>query len=81
MFSFAFAQVLIDFQENPKAAQEHTKNPMVMNKIQKLISAGIVQMRWTKQSKNPNYYHRRLERFVKIFKWSLECVYRFELLK
>ncbi|RYR59897.1 hypothetical protein Ahy_A05g025844 isoform C [Arachis hypogaea] len=38
-------QVLVDFQENPKAAQEHTKNPMVMNKIQKLISAGIVQMR------------------------------------
>ncbi|KAE8658494.1 Hsp70-Hsp90 organizing protein 1 [Hibiscus syriacus] len=38
-------QVLVDFEENPKAAQEHTKNPMVMNKIQKLISAGIVQMR------------------------------------
>lgn len=38
-------QVLTDFQENPKAAQEHTKNPMVMNKIQKLVSAGIVQIR------------------------------------
>ncbi|GLU05623.1 hypothetical protein SLE2022_227150 [Rubroshorea leprosula] len=38
-------QVLIDFQENPKAAQEHTKNPMVMNKIQKLVAAGIVQLR------------------------------------
>ncbi|CAI9093789.1 OLC1v1029366C2 [Oldenlandia corymbosa var. corymbosa] len=38
-------QVLVDFQENPKAAQEHTKNPQVMNKIQKLVSAGIVQMR------------------------------------
>ncbi|XP_047173900.1 hsp70-Hsp90 organizing protein 3-like [Vigna umbellata] len=38
-------QVFVDFQENPKAAQEHTKNPMVMNKIQKLVSAGIVQMR------------------------------------
>ncbi|MBA0768759.1 hypothetical protein Gotri_017539 [Gossypium trilobum] len=38
-------QVLIDFQESPKAAQEHMKNPMVMNKIQKLVSAGIVQMR------------------------------------
>uniref|UniRef100_A0A5B6YNF5 Putative Heat shock protein STI n=1 Tax=Davidia involucrata TaxID=16924 RepID=A0A5B6YNF5_DAVIN len=38
-------QVLIDFQENPKAAQEHTKNPLVMNKIQKLVSAGIVQIR------------------------------------
>ncbi|KAK4769618.1 hypothetical protein SAY86_027768 [Trapa natans] len=38
-------QVLSDFQENPKAAQDHMKNPMVMNKIQKLVSAGIVQMR------------------------------------
>ncbi|PNT54068.1 hypothetical protein POPTR_001G119500v4 [Populus trichocarpa] len=38
-------QVLVDFQENPKAAQEHTKNPMVMSKIQKLVHAGIVQMR------------------------------------
>ncbi|KFK26931.1 hypothetical protein AALP_AA8G311800 [Arabis alpina] len=38
-------QVLVDFQENPKAAQEHMKNPMVMNKIQKLVSAGIVQIR------------------------------------
>ncbi|GAB2300890.1 Hsp70-Hsp90 organizing protein 2 [Dionaea muscipula] len=38
-------QVLMDLQENPKAAQEHMKNPMVMNKIQKLASAGIVQVR------------------------------------
>ena len=38
-------QVLIDLQESPKAAQDHMKNPMVMNKIQKLVSAGIVQMR------------------------------------
>lgn len=38
-------QVLVDFQENPKAAQDHMKNPMVMNKIQKLINAGIVQIR------------------------------------
>jgi stress-induced-phosphoprotein 1 len=37
--------VLVDFQENPKSAQEHTKNPMVMSKIQKLVQAGIVQMR------------------------------------
>ncbi|KAK1419066.1 hypothetical protein QVD17_28223 [Tagetes erecta] len=39
------AQVLKDLQENPKAAQDHMKNPSVMNKIQKLISSGIVQMR------------------------------------
>ncbi|OAY56658.1 hsp70-Hsp90 organizing protein 3 [Manihot esculenta] len=38
-------QVLVDFQENPKAAQEHMKNPMVMDKIQKLVNAGIVQVR------------------------------------
>ncbi|KQK00531.1 hsp70-Hsp90 organizing protein [Brachypodium distachyon] len=38
-------QVLIDFQENPRAAQDHLKNPGVAQKIQKLISAGIVQMR------------------------------------
>ncbi|KAK4486404.1 hypothetical protein RD792_009078 [Penstemon davidsonii] len=38
-------QVLSDFQENPKAAQEHMKNPSVMDKIQKLISAGIVQVK------------------------------------
>ncbi|PNX97969.1 heat shock protein sti-like, partial [Trifolium pratense] len=45
-FLFLFArEVLVDFQENPKAAQEHTKNPGVMDKIQKLISAGIVQMK------------------------------------
>lgn len=39
------AQVLKDLQENPKSAQDHMKNPSVMNKIQKLISSGIVQMR------------------------------------
>ncbi|KAK4338293.1 hypothetical protein RND71_042780 [Anisodus tanguticus] len=38
-------QVLQDVQENPKAAQDHMKNPLVMDKIQKLINAGIVQVR------------------------------------
>lgn len=38
-------QILMDFQENPKAAQDHLKNPEVMHKIQKLVSAGIVQVR------------------------------------
>ncbi|BAS80010.1 Os02g0644100, partial [Oryza sativa Japonica Group] len=38
-------QVLVDLQENPRASQEHLKNPGVMQKIQKLVSAGIVQMR------------------------------------
>ncbi|XXG75931.1 hypothetical protein AAC387_Pa08g0395 [Persea americana] len=39
------SQVLMDIQENPRAAQDHLKNPQVMHKIQKLVSAGIVQMR------------------------------------
>ncbi|KAJ0265761.1 Hsp70-Hsp90 organizing protein 2 [Hirschfeldia incana] len=38
-------QVLSDLQENPAAAQKHMQNPMIMNKIQKLISSGIVQMK------------------------------------
>ncbi|KAL8172286.1 hypothetical protein V2J09_024090 [Rumex salicifolius] len=38
-------QVLADMQESPTSAQEHMKNPMVMNKIQKLMSAGIIQVR------------------------------------
>lgn len=37
--------MLTDFEENPRAAQDHLKNPQVMHKIQKLVSAGIVQMR------------------------------------
>ena len=36
-------QVLQDFQENPQAAQRHTKSPMIMEKLQKLINAGIVR--------------------------------------
>ncbi|KAL1547493.1 Hsp70-Hsp90 organizing protein 2 [Salvia divinorum] len=38
-------QVLTDFQENPAAAQKHMKNPGVMDKIQKLVNAGIVQVK------------------------------------
>jgi stress-induced-phosphoprotein 1 len=37
--------VLEDMSTNPKAAAEHQKNPMIMAKVQKLISAGIVQVR------------------------------------
>lgn len=37
-------QVLNDFQNDPKAAQHHTKNAGVMAKLQKLINAGIVRM-------------------------------------
>ncbi|XP_039056923.1 hsp70-Hsp90 organizing protein 3-like [Hibiscus syriacus] len=38
-------RVLIDLQENQNEAQEHMKNPRVMNKIKKLVIAGIVQIR------------------------------------
>ena len=38
-------QYVEDVPSDPKAAQEHQKNPMVMAKIQKLINAGIVQTR------------------------------------
>lgn len=38
-------QVLEDMSTNPTAAAEHQKNPMIMAKVQKLISAGIVQVR------------------------------------
>lgn len=35
--------VLEDFQSDPKAAQRHLKNAGVMEKIQKLIAAGVLQ--------------------------------------
>lgn len=35
--------VLRDFQENPKAAQQHLKSPEVMEKLQKLIAAGVLR--------------------------------------
>ena len=38
-------QVLQDFSENPKAAQAHQRNPEIMAKIQKLVNAGMVQVR------------------------------------
>jgi len=37
--------VLQDFQEDPSAAAQHQRNPMIMAKIQKLVAAGIVQVR------------------------------------
>ena len=39
------AQVLQDMSTDPKAAAEHQRNPTIMAKIQKLINAGIVQVR------------------------------------
>jgi len=38
-------QVLNDFQENPQAAQKHMQNKDIMKNIQKLVNAGIIQVR------------------------------------
>ncbi len=38
-------QILKDFQENPKAAQQAMANPGVRSKIEKLIASGIVEAR------------------------------------
>lgn len=37
--------VLKDFQEDPRAAQSHLKSPEIMRKLNKLVSAGIIQMK------------------------------------
>jgi len=37
-------QILEDMQNDPKAAQDHLKNPMIMKKIQKLVSAGVLRI-------------------------------------
>ena len=39
------AQVLNDFSTDPKAAARHSSNPAIMANIQKLVNAGIVQIR------------------------------------
>lgn len=38
-------QVLKDFQENPRDAQKHLKAPEIMAKINKLVAAGIIQVK------------------------------------
>ena len=38
-------QILQQAQSDPGALQEHMKNPVVRNKITKLISAGIIKTR------------------------------------
>ena len=37
--------VLRDFQENPRAAQKHLSSPEIMVKINKLVAAGIIQVK------------------------------------
>ncbi|GMI92729.1 Hop3 [Hibiscus trionum] len=43
IFDPIMRQVFNDFRKNPRAAQEHLKDPTVVNKIQKLIDAGLVK--------------------------------------
>ncbi|KAG2448193.1 hypothetical protein HYH02_006778 [Chlamydomonas schloesseri] len=38
-------QVLRDFQEDPRGAQKHLKSPEIMVKINKLVAAGIIQVK------------------------------------
>ncbi|WVO16413.1 hypothetical protein L204_104088 [Cryptococcus depauperatus] len=38
-------QILADAQQNPRALTDHMKNPMIAQKIQKLINAGIIRTR------------------------------------
>ena len=44
-FPSVLQNVLRDFQENPKAAQKHLTSPEIMVKINKLVAAGIIQMK------------------------------------
>lgn len=37
--------VLRDFQEDPRNAQQHLRSPEIMKKINKLVAAGIIQMK------------------------------------
>ena len=43
--SFPPSQVLNDMQTDPKSGQRHMANADIRAKMQKLVSAGIVQMR------------------------------------
>ena len=38
-------QILSDSQQDPRALQDHMKNPMIAAKVQKLINAGIIRTR------------------------------------
>lgn len=37
-------QILQQMQQDPKAAQEHMKNPQVANNIRKLMNAGVLRV-------------------------------------
>jgi stress-induced-phosphoprotein 1 len=37
-------QILGQMKEDPGAVQDHLKNPMIREKIQKLVNAGIIRM-------------------------------------
>ena len=37
-------QILAQMRDDPSAVQDHLKNPMVKEKIQKLVNAGVIRM-------------------------------------
>lgn len=37
-------QILGQMKEDPGAVQEHLRNPMIRDKIQKLVNAGIIRL-------------------------------------
>ncbi|GFH21374.1 heat shock protein STI [Haematococcus lacustris] len=37
--------VLRELQENPRSSQQHLRQPEIMAKINKLVAAGIIQMK------------------------------------
>jgi tetratricopeptide (TPR) repeat protein len=41
----AMRMILDQMQQDPKAAQEHLRNPDIMSKIEKLLSAGLIGIR------------------------------------
>jgi stress-induced-phosphoprotein 1 len=41
----AMRLILEQMQTDPKAAQDHLKNPEIRTKIQKLIESGLIQVR------------------------------------
>lgn len=38
-------QILQQAQQNPSALQDHMKNPIVRDKIMKLVNAGVIKTR------------------------------------
>lgn len=46
----AMQLILQQGQDDPKALREHLKNPEVTKKFQRLVEAGIIQLRWSSEN-------------------------------